>query len=137
MKKLFLDSNIWLRFLTKDEPKQFTDVLKLIEKIESGNFKTYTSTLVLLEVNYVLKNLYRLPMEEVVKALESIKSVRGLTIIEKTAFSKALNLYKLYKIKLADCLIATQLPQNTLLVTYDRDFKKIKGLASRNPGELA
>ena len=136
MKKLFLDTNIFLRFFLRDNENQYRDVCRLFAKIEEGNFKPYTSSIVFLELNYVVRNIYKLPIEEVLDYIRAVKEIRGMTVISKTSTDKAINLYKKYKIKLGDCFIASQLPDEAVLVSYDRDFKKIKEIKSQTPDEI-
>lgn len=136
MKKLFLDTNIFLRFLLKDNESQYQDVCKLFAKIEEGNFKPYTSSIVFLELNYVVRNIYKLAIDEVLDYIKVVKEMRGMIVIEKTDTDNAISLYKKYKIKLGDCFIASQLPKEAVLVSYDRDFKKIKELQSQMPDEI-
>lgn len=134
MKKLFLDTNVWLRFILEDN-EQAEDCRKLITQIEVGKWRVYTSTIVMLEVNYVLSSIYKIKMSQVVVDLEAILETRNLTLIEKTDFRQALKFYRQYKIKLTDCLIAVQLPPKMILVSYDQDFKKLPVIVKK-PGEL-
>lgn len=136
MKKVFLDTNVLLRFFLRDDEKQYKDVYKLISFIEKGEFKPYTSTIVFLEVNYVLKNIYELSFKEVYDVLEAIKKIKKISIIEKTDLSLALKFYKKYKIKFGDCFIASQLSKDMILLTFDRDFWRIKGILVKKPKEL-
>jgi len=134
MKKLFLDTNIWLRFILEDN-EQAQDCRKLIEQIEAGKFRVYTSTIVMMEINYVLTAIYKIKTHKAVKDLEAILKTRNLTLLEKTDFSKALRFYRQSRIKLADCLIASQLARGMILVSYDRDFKKL-AVSLKQPAEL-
>src|SRR3990167_4309159 len=105
MKKLFLDTNIWLRFILEDN-EQAKDCRQLIIQIEAGKWRVYTSTIVLLEINYVLGSVYKIKQSQVIDDLEAILKTRNLTLIEKTNFVFALKLYRQTKVKLSDCLIA-------------------------------
>ena len=136
MKKVFLDTNIFLRFFLRDNESQYQNVCKLFAKIEEGNFKPYTSSIVFLELNYVTRKIYKLPIDEVLDYIEAVRKMRGITVIEKTDSSKAINHYKEYKIKLGDCFIAAQIPKGAILATYDADFKKIKEIQSQTPDEI-
>lgn len=136
MKKLFLDTNIFLRFFLKDNENQYQDVCRLFARIEEGNFKPYTSSIVLLELNYVVRNIYKLPIDEVLDYIQAIKGMRGMVVIDKTDTDNAISLYKKYKVKLGDCFIASQLSEEVVLVSYDKDFKKIKEIKSQTPDEI-
>lgn len=135
MKKLFLDTNLFLRFFLRDNEAQYQNVYRLFSKIEEGRFKPYTSSIVFLELNYVARSIYKLSIDEVLDYLGAIKKMRGITVIEKTDASKAVSLYRKYKIKLGDCFITVQLPKGAMLISYDEDFKKIKEIKSLTPEE--
>ena len=135
MKKIFLDTNVWLRFLLQDEKQQAEDCVKLIELIETGHFRPYTSAIVLLELQYVLTVVYKIAREAVVEDIETILGTRGLVLAEKTNFGEAFRIYRQSKIKLADCLVATALPEKMILCSYDQDFRKISGVVVKTPAE--
>lgn len=131
--KIFLDTNFWIRFYLEDNPEQLAVCRDLISRIEQGNFQTYTSSIVFLEINYVLKSVYKLPLPKIIEILDSILTVRGITIIDKTNIKEALKFYKKYKIKFTDCLIASQLPKWGILVTFDEEFYKLKEITVKKP----
>lgn len=134
MNKLFLDTNVWLRFILEDN-LQAKDCRKLIVQIESGKWRVYTSTIVMMEINYVLSSVYKIKTNQVLNDLEAILKTRNLTLIEKTDFRQALKYYKQTKIKLTDCLIAAQLQPKMILVSYDRDFLKLP-VTVKTPADL-
>jgi predicted nucleic acid-binding protein len=136
MKKVFLDTNIWLRFLTADEPNQFQSCCQLLERIEEGKIRAYTSVIVLLEIIYTLTSYYKIARKQVIEDVKNLLATRNLILIEKTNFATSFDLFSKHQVKLADCLIATQVPKGALLCTYDQDFKKIKGVVSSTPQEI-
>lgn len=135
--KVFIDSNIWLRFILADQKKAYLQCRSFLEMVELGKLKPYTSFLVLLEVYYVLTAIYKIKQKLVCQDLLTILSTRNLVLLETTFFKKALALHQKTAIKLADCLIASQIPLNAVLVTYDADFKKIKELSVKSPEEFS
>ena len=133
--KIFLDTNIWLRFFLRDN-KQAEDCIEIIRQIELGNLTPYISSIVLIEVNFVLTFTYKHTNKKSYKYLDTILKTRNLTIVEKTNTHKALDIYKKHNIKYTDCLIVTQLPSKTILVTYDKEFKKIPRLNPQTPKQI-
>lgn len=128
MIKVFLETSFFIRFFTKDDEQKFKDCLKLLELVESGKFRPYISNVVIQEVLFVLTKLYKFSKFQVLKDLDHILSIRNLVLIEQTNTKKALMFFKKFTIKYGDCLIATQVPKDCRLVTYDADFKKIEFL---------
>lgn len=134
--KIFIDTNIWLRYIIGDQKEQFNACQKLFNLNEQGKLRLYSSTIVLMEVVYTLTSFYKVSREQIISDLKGILSSRNLTIIEKTNFSKALEIFETQNIKLTDCLIVSQLPKSVSLCTYDTDFKKIKNLPLTTPQAL-
>lgn len=126
--KLFFDTNVWLRYFIADEEESFRCVKRLIEFAEEGKLKIATSTFVLSEFVYVEQSFYQIEKEEIVSDLEGIASVKGIKIVEKTNFKKALELFKLKKEKKwSDCIIVSQVPKDYLLCSFDRRLRNLIG----------
>lgn len=135
MIKIFLDSNIWIRYFLQDN-SQFEEVDKLIIAIEEGKFSSYISAIVLLEICFVLQRYYKYPKNNLEPYLQAVLKLRNLTIIEKTNTSKALSYFHEHNTKFSDCLIASQIPKDMILVTFDKEFDKVKDISSKTPIEL-
>lgn len=136
MIKIFLDSNIFLRVFLKDNQKHYNQATQILTLVKEGNIQPYTSTIVFLEVNYVLRSFYKLSMVQTILYLNSIKSLRNITILETTDLEKSLEFYKTYKIKFSDCLIASQIRKDIILVSFDEELRKIKEVNSQTPAEF-
>ena len=64
--KTICDANIILRYLIHDDDELYNDALKIIEK------SPYVSLLVLSEVVYVLKGVYKISKNEIVDSLMAL-----------------------------------------------------------------
>ena len=136
MKKALLDTSIFIRFLTQDDPQKFEDCAKFFELVEEGKIRPYISNIVILEIQFVLIKVYKFPKATVLEDIDTILRLRNLTLIEKTDTNEAISLYKKHNIKYADCMIITQLPKGAKLVTYDEEFEKIKNISPVTPKDL-
>lgn len=136
MNKIFLDTNLWIRYILMDNKEQFNLVKTILDLNEKGAVKLYSSSIIFLEISYVLKKVYRFKFEEILEVMHSIRTTRGITIIEDTKTDLALSYFKAYKIKFSDCLIASQLRRDITLVTFDEEVKKIKGITVFSPQEF-
>lgn len=134
--KIFIDTNLWVRFFIQDIPDQYEATKSLLERVEQGELKIYTSTIILLELQYVLQKLYKLSLAGMIEVFEIILKVRGITVVDKTNIKQALQFYKKYKIKFTDCLIASQLPKEAVLVSFDEELVKIKEIMVKKPQEI-
>lgn len=134
--KIFLDTSIFIRFLTRDIEEKYEECKELLALVESGRIKPYISNIVLAEIVFVLTRQYKFPKVEILKDSETILQTRNLTLLEETDTPQALKLYKKYNIKYQDCLIVTQLPRGVTIATYDKDFSKVKSLSAATPEEI-
>jgi len=134
--KLFLETSIFIRYFTEDDPRKFQDCVRLLEIIEKGKLRPYTSNIVVFEILFVLTRIYQFSKKDVIEAIKKILTLRNLALIEKTNTKRAIKLFEKYSIKFPDCLISTQIPQGVKIVTYDDDFKKIDGLTSIDPANI-
>lgn len=133
VKKVFIDTNVWLRFLLKDDKEQFFLSKKIIELAEKGEIRPYISAIVFLEIHYVLSKYYQLTTAKINEIIKHILETRNLVVIDKTDFRKAFTWYKRYKIKLSDCLIASSVPKRCRLLSWDKELKRLKMLDVVSP----
>lgn len=134
--KIFLDTNIWLRYFVKDNINQYEASLKLILRAEQGEVRLCTSSIVLMEINHVAHRIYHIPKDQIIIWFKAIYKIRNITLVEKTNFDLALSFYQKYNIKLADCVIASQLPKKVTLVSFDEELSKIKEIVVKKPQEV-
>ncbi|HEY4521095.1 MAG TPA: PIN domain-containing protein [Candidatus Paceibacterota bacterium] len=132
----FIDTNVILRFFVRDNERMYNECKAFFGRIEKGEIRAYTSAIVLLELAYVLLRTYRYSRAEAATVLSRIFSLRNLALVERTNARSALELWKQHGIKYGDCLIASQIPKNSVLVTYDAEFKKIEGLRAMTPDQF-
>ncbi len=133
----FIDSNVFLRVLIKEDGKSFSDCYKLMSLIENKTISAVTSDLVLAEINWVLESYYKFAKAQVVSALEGIVSLKGLSIKSNSDSIQAIEFYKKHNVKFIDALIASDkiFNSNAIIVSYDRDFDKL-GVKRIEPDEI-
>ena len=134
--KVLLDTNVWIRYIIKDDDRHFAAARNLVKANEEGYIQIYTSSIIFLEIGYVLKNLYHFKINEILEVFYSIKQTRGIVVIENTDIDSALKYFKKYKVKFSDCLIASQLMDDLILATFDKEFEKLKSISSKSPQEI-
>ena len=136
MTRIFLDTNIFLRFLIPEDKTTFQHCQLIFEKAKSGSFIPFISDIVLQEIIYVLKTTYKFPREKIINTIKKISQIRNIVIVEKTDISQALDIYYKYNIKFGDCLIATQIPKGATLCSYDKDFSTLPFLSVAPPSKI-
>lgn len=133
----FLDTNIILRYLTRDDPAKAQRCYALFQQVKRKQIRLVTSESVLAEVVYVLssRSLYNQPRENVRTLLLPIISLPGLKLSNRRAFFRALDIYASTHLDFEDCLSIAHMERlkvNTIL-SYDQDFDRVKGIQRREP----
>ena len=139
-KSYFVDTNIFLRVIIKEDEKTFKECFQALEKIKSGKINAFTSSLVLVEVNWVLSKFYKFSKDKTCLALKSILNLKGLKIIDKHNPFLAISIYEKSNVKFIDALIASNFltdrdKLNIIILSYDKDFDKI-GVKRKSPNKL-
>ena len=135
MSTCFLDTNILLRFLTRDDEGKAQQALDLLLKIERGEEKVITSPLVIFETIYTLQSFYKVPRQLIKEQILSIISLRSLHLPDKNLYHRAFDLYVTKNISFADAYNAVymQAEEVSYIYSWDRDFDKIDGITRLEP----
>ncbi|MFH1713288.1 MAG: PIN domain-containing protein [Candidatus Jacksonbacteria bacterium] len=124
----FLDTNIFLRFLIKENKKTFNDCERLFSLIEQGKIKAVVSSYVMAEIVWVLLSFYKFDKNKIIEALRVFQAA-GISIKDQVDFNLTLILFEKYKVKFIDCLIASQKAvqnKKMTIISYDQDFDKFR-----------
>ena len=126
----FIDTNIFLRYYTRDDEKKAEEVLKLLSKVEKNEEKVITSPLVIFEVIFTLEKYYKVSKKEIQDLLQPILNLRGLKLDFREVFSLALELYSKKNISFADAFNACFMEKQGVkeVYSYDKDFDQIEGI---------
>jgi predicted nucleic acid-binding protein len=133
----FVDANVFIRFLTRDDPEKAQACFELFQKAKKREILLTTSESVIAEVVYVLssKQLYHLPREQIRALLYPLLSLPGLKLTHRNMCLRALDLYAAYPIDIEDALIVAQMERQkmTELYSYDRDFDHLPEVSRLEP----
>ena len=99
-----LDTNILVRYLTQDDPKQSPKASRLIESLSEEN-PGYIAQVALVELVWVLISCYDLSRDECAQALEMLLRTKDLKVAEPDLAWGALRSYRSSNADFADCLI--------------------------------
>ena len=135
----FLDTNVILRYLTKDDEAKAKACYQLFQRVKRGDEELFTCEAIVTEVVYVLSSRrapYRLSHEEIRSRLVPILTLRGLRLSQKRIYIRALDLYASSPfLDFEDALAASHIEQRgvTEIVSYDKDFDLVAGLRRVEP----
>jgi len=85
----FIDTNLFLRYLTNDIPQQADRVEALFQRAIRGEIRLVTSLLVFAEIVWVMSSFYKLSREQVKDCLLAILNTEGLEIPESDLLLQA------------------------------------------------
>ncbi|HSR70182.1 MAG TPA: type II toxin-antitoxin system VapC family toxin [Acidobacteriota bacterium] len=135
-KVTFVDSNVFLRFLTNDDPSKAEKVKALFEKAIAGEVQLTTSLLVIAEIVWTLESFYRLERADIADKVETILSTPNLDCPEVDIILPALDFYATRNVDFVDAYHAFWLKTQGLerILTYDRKhFGRVKWLEILEP----
>jgi predicted nucleic-acid-binding protein len=134
MKALLLDTNVLLRFVTGEPADQAQEVAGLFSAAEAGKARINVLPIVLAEAVFVLTGFYEQPKKKVAEVLAHLISCPGFHSDEQERMLRALKLFGASNIDFVDCyLAATSILGGVTVVSYDKDFDKLHGVARKNP----
>lgn len=128
----FLDTNILIRFLTGDEPRQAQACRRLMAALADGRREAWTSHLVIAEAVFTLSRYYELDRPTIARKLGLLASLRGLRIRNKRMFADVFALYVEHPgVDYADCYHAVLAASEgcTQVLSYDKQFDLLPGVA--------
>ena len=118
-----LDSNVLVRYLTQDDPAQSARATRLIERQLSEKEPGFISVIVLVELWWVLKRLYRATRAELKQTVQDLLDTRQFVLEQRGAVIKALKRLDATAGDIADALIVELARAGGCerVVTFDKD----------------
>lgn len=135
MAKKFIDTNIFLRYLIRDDPAKYEKCRELFKKTIEGKTSIATSGIVIAELIWTLLSYYKVPKTDVVEKISIIVSTENLYISDKDIIMDALLLYSMKNIDYIDAYNAVFMKYSRLdeIYSYDEDFDTIEGIKREVP----
>lgn len=124
-----LDTNVMVRYLVQDDPKQSAVATAFIEKSMSEGSTLWIGLVTLCEIIWVLEKCYELTKQELVDLLLQLLQTKQLKIELDEVVWRAWNDYKQGSgIGFSDCMIGRQNISQGCVATYTFDKKAAKRL---------
>jgi predicted nucleic acid-binding protein len=135
METTFVDTNIFLRYLTKDDPSKYEKCREMFKRAMKGEIAITTSGMVVAELVWTLLSYYKVPKAEVVEKVSVIVGTKNLSIPDKQMVADALVLYARKNIDFIDAYNAVFMRYHGLreIFSYDEDFELMEDIQRREP----
>lgn len=130
MSRCFVDTNLFIRYLTNDDQAKADRVEKLLQEAAAGRIALVTAEMVLAEVVWVLESAYGLTAGEITPLIRGILATPGLEVLNGNLVERALVHYQARNVDFIDGYIAAVMEKHGLDGLYSFDKKQI----SRLPG---
>jgi predicted nucleic-acid-binding protein len=101
-----LDTNVLVRFLVKDDPKQANTVYRLFKQAESNRESFWVPITVILETIWVLDSVYHISRQEIVDSIADLIRLSVLKFEAPAALQSFVQSATNNRIGLSDLLIA-------------------------------
>jgi predicted nucleic-acid-binding protein len=113
---LAVDTNIVVRYLTADDPRQFAQAVAVLEEAE-----TYVCLTVLLETEWVLRSVYRYQPAQTVRALRSLAGLPNVMVEDPQLTTVALRWVE-QGLDFADALHLAKAQSCDAFVSFNRNL---------------
>lgn len=131
----FADTNIFLRYLTRDDEAKAERALRLLERVERGEERIVTTQMVIFETVFTLQRSYSMPKAEIRDVLDDLLSLSALHVNGKHLLRKALELYASANVSFVDAYNTTHMTAGGIdeIYTWDTDVDHLPGVVRIEP----
>ena len=135
MENKFVDTNVFLRYLTNDDLSKYERCREMFKKALEGKIAISTSGMVIAELIWTLLSYYKVPKAEVIEKISVILGTETLSIPDKDVLADALVLYARKNIDFIDAYNAVLMRYHGLreIYSYDKDFETIEDIERKEP----
>ncbi|MBU0974314.1 PIN domain-containing protein [Patescibacteria group bacterium] len=127
MKKLYVDTNVFLRFLLRDNIKQADVAEKNFTLAKEEKVKIVIISEIIPELVYVLSGIYKLSREKVTKYIESIVKTIYFNVEQRDTWVKVMGIYPQVSVDVEDIFLAVKAKEEDGdVLSFDKDFKKLE-----------
>lgn len=126
MTRVVLDTNVLVSFLTdRDLPRQ-TQAARLLTRAAAGEIQVVLHQTVVMELAYVLRNLYSMSSEELSPLLRDLLALPGVAVADRLPWSAVLDLWPSGVQDLADAVLTAvaSVDRCDAIATFDKAFRR-------------
>ena len=126
MRKYYVDSNFFLRFILKDNLNQWRTANDYFKEAKLEKAKLVFLTETIIEIEYVLRKVYKLSRKIISKYLLTLISISYFEINDRELLRNALLYYVKKNIDFVDIIIFLKArSENAEVLTFDKNFDNL------------
>ena len=126
MKSYFVDTNLFIRYLTNDDPEKADRVDRLLDQAVKRKISLVTAEMVLAEVVWVLESFYKIDKHQITDMLKAILATPGLEVLNGKTVENALQYYAFQNIDFIDAYIVALMQKLKIEGIYSFDKKHLQ-----------
>ena len=132
-----VDTNVILRFLTREPPDMAQQALALFTAVQEGDITLILEEIVLAEVVWVLQSFYKHSPEEISSVLQELVNYPGIVCEHKSVILIALRLFASKNLDFVDAMITAHMVKKGVsdIYSFDTHFDRLPGITRLKPGE--
>ncbi len=126
----WLDTNVILRFLLKDDLDLFRAVEPLFLQAEEGEMVIFIHPLIMAELVWTLESFYEYPKSKIREVLEGLIGAQGVEVPEKEVIILALADYEEKNVDYIDAYLANfalRQGPSTIYTLDSKHFSRLRG----------
>ncbi|NCJ06397.1 PIN domain-containing protein [Synechococcales cyanobacterium C] len=138
IERAFIDTNLFLRYLTNDLPEKADCVEDLLQRAALGEIILVTTSLVIAEIVWTLTSFYGLSREQIRDRVLAILNTPGLEIAEFDLLIEAATNYAAKNVDFIDAYNAAWMVQQQISTAYTFDrkhFSRFENITVKTLGE--
>jgi predicted nucleic-acid-binding protein len=135
-KRVVIDTNLLVRYLTDDDAAKAKAVDHLLKKAGKGEIRILIPSIVIAELVWVLESFYKMEPDGIADLVEALLNTTGVEVTDKSIINESLKLYKAKKIDMIDAWIihfAKEVGVETIYTFDKKHFKDAEGIETRSP----
>lgn len=121
--RIFVDTNLFLRFLTNDVPAQADAVEELLRQAGQEKVTLVTNGIVIAEIVWTLESYYGLDRDDIQNKVLAILGTPGLEVIESNLILKSIIWYAEKNVDFIDAYNAAWMDEQGIGRIYTFDQK--------------
>ena len=131
----FVDTNIFVRHLTGDDPDQSPRATAFLARVERGEMRVSTNDTVIFETVFTLERVYKQPKAAIRASFLPLLEIPSIVLPGKRALRTVFDLYVNLNLPFADAYHAVHMQRRKLteVVSFDQHFDRIPGLTRVEP----
>lgn len=137
--RVFIDTNLFLRYLTNDQPKMADEVEKLLQRAAAGRLTLVTHVLVIAEIVWTLASFYKVAREDIRDKVIAIINTEGIEVENAGLILQAAIAFAEKNVDFIDAYTAAWCAAHLVpaICTFDQShFKRLAGVVAKLPDDV-